>query len=90
MIDYLLPNEIISIKSIFLMNELASLLDSSFSKKVKEIYDLCLFKLDATNVHVLINSHYLIKSSLLGRQSALLSQLSWWQYYFFRSWIWLV
>lgn len=31
------------------MNELASLLDSSFSKKIKEIYDLCLFKLDARN-----------------------------------------
>lgn len=42
MTNYLLSNEIISIKSIFLMNELASLLESSFSKKVKEIYDLSL------------------------------------------------
>lgn len=35
------------------MNELASLLDSDFSKKIKEIYDLCLFKPDAKNEHVL-------------------------------------
>jgi hypothetical protein len=83
MINYLLPNEIISIKSIFLMNELASLLDSSFSSKMKEIYDLCVFKLDATNVHVLINSHFLIKGSLLCRQCVLLSQIAWWQFLFF-------
>lgn len=70
MINYLLPNEIISIKSIFLMNELASLLDSSFSSKMKEIYDLCVFKLDATNVHVLINSHFLIKGSLMQTMCA--------------------
>lgn len=50
------------------MNELASLLDSSFSKKIKEIYDLGLFKPDARNEHVLINSHFLVKRSLLCRQ----------------------
>lgn len=55
------------------MNELASLLDSSFSKKIKEIYDLCLFEPDARNEHVLINSHFLVKSRLLCRQCALLS-----------------
>lgn len=82
MTNYLLSNEIISIKSIFLMNELTSLLESSFSKKMKEIYDLCLFELDATNLHVLINSHFLIKRRLLCRQCALLSQLSWRKSYF--------
>lgn len=44
------------------MNELASLLDSSFSK-IKEIYDLCLFKPDARNESVLINSHFLVKEA---------------------------
>ncbi|TKC40367.1 hypothetical protein EI555_015694 [Monodon monoceros] len=31
----------------------------SFSKKIKEIYDLCLFKPDARNEHVLINSGHM-------------------------------
>lgn len=71
MTNYFLPNEIISIKSIFLMNELASLLDSIFSKKMKEIYGLCLFESDATNVYILINSYFLTKSRLLCRQCIL-------------------
>lgn len=67
MINYLLLNEIILIKSIFLMNEFVFLFDFSFSSKMKEIYDLCVFKFDVINVYVFINSYFFIKGSFLCR-----------------------
>lgn len=51
------------------MNLLLSLI-LALCKKIKEIYDLCLFESDARKEHVLINSHFLIKTELLGRQCA--------------------
>lgn len=42
----------------------------AFCKEIKEIYDLCLFETDTRKEHVLINSHFLIKIELLGRQRA--------------------
>lgn len=42
----------------------------AFCKEIKEIYDLCLFETDTRKEHVLINSHFLIKIELLGRQWA--------------------
>lgn len=48
----------------------------AFCKKIKEIYDLCLFKSDARKEHVLINSHFLIIIGFSCRQCAQLLE-SW-------------